>query len=157
MSRRLVQNVLLAALLYAALSSSALADSIHLRASGATQFDPAIGAFVGIADVDAGGDSSVATATTYILSLQPLLNGMIVAQTSHRLDFGNGNAIATEDRALLIPAGSPGVYSLFSSMRIVGGTGAFQGATGHLTVLEGTVDLVTFSAAWDLRGTITPR
>ena len=154
MIRKLVLGAALGLLVLPSSSPAALADEVHVEASGATQFNHAAGAFLGGADFIIEGEEAATLAMTYLLELRPLPNGNILARTSHVFDFGGGNTVITYDHALLIPTETPGIYTLFSAMKVISGTGMFEGATGHLTVHGGTVNLITFSAKWDLTGVI---
>ena len=102
-------------------------------ATGATVFDPTVGAFVGSADVTIGGRHETVPVQTVLLGQEVGTDGVIRAKTSHRFHFASGT-IVTLDRAILTPTETPGVYTLRTSARVV------SGGFGFL-VIRGEIDL----------------
>lgn len=57
---------------------------------------------------------------------------------THTFTLHNGS-ITTSDKEIAEPTDIPGVYALNATMKVVSGTGAYEGVTGHLTA-HGTMD-----------------
>jgi hypothetical protein len=72
-------------------------------------------------------EAAVTTYLTGAVKQGTQSHGAQVVTTSHAFDLGNGDTFVTSDIARLVPTRTDGVYRLLSTLRIVSGTGAFEG------------------------------
>lgn len=71
------------------------------------------------------------------------------------LTFEDGSTMNTDDMELAEPSDIPGVYLLNANLKVVSGTGVYEGASGNLTA-HGTIDFTGLpSASFELRGTVS--
>lgn len=126
--------------------------------------DKADGVFVGMGIISiAGEDFEVALETILLGPPVEGDDGTLHAVTSHTFVFNDEDSFTTIDRAVLEPAGPPGLFRLNSSMRIISGTGVFEDARGRLHA-HGQVDFfdedngIGFpcfgEASFDIRGVV---
>lgn len=74
---------------------------------------------------------------------------------THTFTFADGS-ITTSDKEIAEPTETPGLYTLNATMKVVSGTGVYEGVSGHLTA-HGTIDFRGVPAAeFELRGSISP-
>ncbi|UCG50283.1 MAG: hypothetical protein JSU94_10910 [Phycisphaerales bacterium] len=77
---------------------------------------------------------------------------------THTFTFAVGS-ISTSDKEIAEPTDTPGLYTLNANMKIVSGTGVYEGVSGHLTA-HGTIDfrpLPVPAAEFEIRGSISHR
>ncbi len=134
---------------------TAAAPAIAVHAEGHT-FAVGPSTFIGTASVTLDGEEFEAAVTTELLSMVTLPNGIILAETSHTFDFGDGDTFVTSDHARAVPTWTPGLYELYSSLKITDGTGIFEGANGHLHGESGTINfgIPQPEAIWSADGVI---
>jgi hypothetical protein len=80
----------------------------------------------------------------HVLSVTPGPNGTTVLHNHHHWVTEAGDTILFDDAdAVLFPTPIPGLYaaSYTQGVKIIGGTGRFNHATGNLTTTYGAVDL----------------
>jgi hypothetical protein len=80
----------------------------------------------------------------HVLSVTPGPNGTTVLHNHHHWVTEAGDTILFDDAdAVLFPTPIPGLYaaSYTQGVKIIGGTGRFDHATGNLTTTYGAVDL----------------
>ncbi|MCC6359293.1 MAG: hypothetical protein IT450_11170 [Phycisphaerales bacterium] len=156
MRSMLITSWAVAYLVSLAVAAPIQSRAIHVHAAGHT-FAVSEYEFQGLATFTLDGTDYEVTAHTVLLDMQELPNGMIIVQTSHTFDFGDGDTLVTLDHQLLIPVG-PGLYGLRSALRITGGTGMFEGASGAFHGLpESTINFAALppEAIWNCAGVIT--
>ena len=137
----------------------------------AVVFDPkcdpgkADGVFVGWGTISIAGEEFEVALETILLGPPVDHGGTLHAATSHTFFFDDEDesSFTTIDRAVLVPAGPPGLFRLNSSMEIVSGTGVFEDARGRLHA-HGHVDFfdedngIGFpcfgEASFDIRGVV---
>ena len=81
--------------------------------------------------------------------------GVLHAESSHMFTFANGT-ITTSDKVVGEPVNEFGLFALNEKLTIVSGTGAFDGASGNLTV-HGQMQFISQIEAlvsYDVRGVI---
>jgi hypothetical protein len=59
--------------------------------------------------------------------------GVFHATALSTLDFGGGNTFTTTDKIVGVPMGG-GLYKVNEALTIISGTGAYEGASGHLSI-----------------------
>jgi hypothetical protein len=80
----------------------------------------------------------------HVLSVTPGPNGTTILHNHHHWVTEPGDTILFDDAdAVLFPTPIPGLYaaSYTKGVKIIGGTGRFEHATGNLTATYGAVDL----------------
>lgn len=74
---------------------------------------------------------------------------------THTFTFADGSSITTSDKEIAEPTSMPGFYTLNANMKVVSGTGIYEGVSGHLTA-HGTIDFRALPAAeFEIRGAIS--
>jgi len=108
---------------------------------GATAVDDEEGVFEGSGIVFIRGEEFDVSIRTIIVD-GPIEgdDGTLRATTSHEFTFDDGSSFTTTDKAILEPAGPPGLFNLNSNMKITSATGIFEGVRGRLHA-HGQVDL----------------
>jgi hypothetical protein len=99
---------------------------------------------------DAGGDR-IGAALAWIDEVMPRSEGAMGLRMRHKYII-DGSELDTVDEGILAPAGPP-VFLFNNRLEVVGGTGAFDGATGFLRA-HGTVDFGTGSIELAYRGRV---
>lgn len=131
---------------------------------GETAVGKVPGVFEGLGSISIAGEEFEVALETVLLG-KPVEgdDGTLHAVTSHTFVFNDEDSFTTLDRAILEPAGPPGLFRLNSSMIIMSGTGVFEDARGRLHA-HGHVDLfdedngIEFpffgEASFDIRGVV---
>ncbi len=82
--------------------------------------------------------------------------GVLHVVATHALTFADGS-ITTSDKEIAEPTSTPGLYTLNANMKVVSGTGVYEGVSGHLAA-HGTIDfrpLPVPAAEFEIRGSIS--
>ena len=73
---------------------------------------------------------------------------------THTFTFDDGS-FTTSDKEIAEPTDIPGLYTINANMKVVSGTGVYEGISGHLAA-HGTIDFSGIPAAeFELRGSIS--
>jgi N-acetylneuraminic acid mutarotase len=67
-------------------------------------------------------------------------NGVQHVKATHQFTFADGSSFSTSDQEIATPTETPGLHVLTGSMDIASGTGRYEGVTGQLRVVNGTID-----------------
>lgn len=130
--------------------------------------DPVSGSGFALANMDTGEAEGEATLVIrgeeLVASVEVTLGppnfsdeGVLHTTSSHTFDFGDGDTITTSDKVVGEPTDSPGLLTLNEKLRIVSGTGAYEGASGNLTV-HGQLQFISETEAqvtYNIRGAIS--
>ena len=86
--------------------------------------------------------------------------GVLHATSEHTFYFGNGNSFTTADKVVGDPTGTLGLYRINVKLRVVSGTGIFEGAVGNLIVhgwmqFDDPLALTEVEVTYDIRGSIS--
>jgi hypothetical protein len=112
--------------------------------------------FAGTVTLIIRGQMKTADLLVTLLELRVSDDGVQHVIATHTFTFTDGSgSFTTSDKEVAVPTDIPGLYTLNANMKIVSGTGAYQGASGHLTA-HGTIDFRALPAAdFDLKGSIS--
>ncbi len=89
--------------------------------------------FAGTADLVIRGEAVTADLFVEAYSVKVNKAGVQHVVASHQFTFPDGSTLVTADKEVVKPTKTPGVYKLKATMKIVSGTGVYEGATGRLT------------------------
>jgi len=83
-------------------------------------------------------------------------NGVQYVKATHEFTFADGSSFITSDQEVAIPTETEGLYILTGIMDITSGTGIYEGVTGQLSVVKGTIDFAAQPpvAQFDIAGTV---
>jgi hypothetical protein len=83
-------------------------------------------------------------------------DGVQHVDATHTFTFIDGSTITTSDKEIAEPTDIPGLYIINANMKVVSGTGIYEGVSGHLSA-HGTIDFAAQppAAEFELRGSIT--
>lgn len=107
--------------------------------------------FMGAGTVRVGPTVVAESSLASIISLVPGPGGSLVGQSTHTYTFGAMGTVTTLDDVRLTPINTAGLFDLLIRGKIVGGTGAFTGATGHI-FLSGTANMAIGQVTWQMHG-----
>ena len=102
------------------------------------------------------GEELIADLNVTVLTMTFSDEGVLHATALSTLDFGGGDTFTTTDKIVGEPAG-PGLYTVNEALTIISGTGAYEGATGHLSI-HGQMQFVSETEAvvtYEVRGVIS--
>jgi len=81
-------------------------------------------------------------------------DGVQHVMATHTFTFSDGS-FTTSDMEIAEPTDIPGLYTINANMKIVSGTGVYEGISGHLSA-HGTIDFRAVPTAdFELRGSIS--
>ena len=82
-------------------------------------------------------------------------DGVQHVMATHTFTFNEEDSITTSDKEIAEPTDTPGLYTINANMKVVSGTGMYEGVSGHLTA-HGTIDFRALPAAeFEVRGSIS--
>ncbi|UCG59602.1 MAG: hypothetical protein JSU70_08805 [Phycisphaerales bacterium] len=112
--------------------------------------------FAGSATLVIRGVEKPADLLVTLLGLTVSEDGVQHVVATHTFTFTDGSgSITTSDKEIAEPTDEPGLYTLNANMKVVEGTGIYEGVSGHLTA-HGTIDFRALPAAeFELRGSIS--
>ena len=102
------------------------------------------------------GEELTADLSVTVLTMTFSDEGVLHATALSTLDFGCGDTFTTKDKIVGEPAG-PGLSTVNESLKIIRGTGAYEGASGHLSI-HGQMQFVSETEAvvtYEVRGAIS--
>jgi hypothetical protein len=67
-------------------------------------------------------------------------DGVQYVKATHEFTFADGSSFITSDQEVATPTETPGLYILTGVMEITSGAGMYEGVTGRLSVVNGTID-----------------
>lgn len=150
---RVIHAITLAAIVaVAAPTPLGAAQSGPLQVSGSGKTSSADGKYVGFAELVVGGEPRPASVVvTFEEPYSDDDSGGQAATTTHTFDFGDGDTITMSARVVRAPTDAPDQESLYATLGVVSGTGAYANARGTLT-LKGTIVQATGEASWSVDG-----
>ena len=116
--------------------------------------------FAGSATLVIGGEEKSAELLVTVYELTISDEGIQHVVASHTFTFADGS-ITTSDKETAEPTDTPGLYKINANMKVVSGTGVYEGVSGHLTAhgnidFRGTIDMPGVPvASFTLRGAIS--
>ncbi len=111
--------------------------------------------FAGTATLFIRGQEKLADLTVTVLGIRISDEGVQHVVATHNFTFTDGSgSITTSDKETAEPTAIPGLYIINANMKVVSGTGVYDGASGHLSA-HGTIDLIAGMADFDLKGSIS--
>jgi len=83
-------------------------------------------------------------------------NGVQYVTATHEFTFADGSSFITSDQEIATPTETEGLYILTGIMDITSGTGTYEGVTGRLSVVNGTIDFAAQPPAvqFDIAGAV---
>jgi hypothetical protein len=109
--------------------------------------------FAGSGTVRVGSEVVAENSLTTLLALGPGPGSSLLGQSTHTLSLGSFGSIVTLDEIKLVPVDAFGLHHLSIRSVIVGGTGAYAGASGRLS-FNGFANLTTGQVSWMVHGQI---
>jgi hypothetical protein len=111
--------------------------------------------FAGSIDMVVRGETKTADLVVNVYSVAENEGGVQHVSASHVLTFDDGSTITTADKEVATPTDVPGLYALNGNLKVVSGTGAYEGASGHFTA-HGTMDFRALPvASFEIRGALS--
>jgi N-acetylneuraminic acid mutarotase len=113
--------------------------------------------FVGIATLVIHGQEKQADLLVTLLE-PPIVdaNGVQHVKATHEFTFADGSSFVTSDQEVATPTETEGLYILTGIMEITSGTGMYEGITGRLSVVNGTINFAAQppAAKFDIAGAV---
>jgi N-acetylneuraminic acid mutarotase len=97
--------------------------------------------FAGTATLNIRGQEK--SADLLVTLLEPPVvdaNGVQHVKATHEFTFADGSTFITSDQEIATPTETPGLHILTGIMDIASGTGMYEGVTGQLRIVNGTID-----------------
>jgi hypothetical protein len=153
-----IKSMLVFAVVFIIVLSSAMAKPAKdpVSGSGSTVLsDPGPPlVFTGTATLVIRGQQKLADLTVTVLGITISDEGVQHVVATHTFAFSDGSSITTSDKEVAEPTAVPGLYIINANMKVVSGTGVYDGASGHLSA-HGTIDLIGGMADFGLKGSIS--
>jgi hypothetical protein len=110
--------------------------------------------FAGSATLVIRGQEKSGELLVTLLGLTISDEGVQHVVATHTFTFADGS-ITTSDKEVAEPTSIPGLYTLNANMKVVSGTGVYEGVSGHLTA-HGTIDFRALpTAEFEIAGVIS--